>query len=150
MKLYIPEIGDAILLTKDWNFPLYSERRNSDFIEAMKGIYPNIEKVLEAKWEKHWKLLREWRDNPNSDYDTYPNDSTVNFPVQLVSGTVLKIDRIYIRKGADDYSSVTFQLVSSPNLALMHKKDGGTLPKGCKRRFWAKLPDVNTIEYEHA
>ena len=28
MKLYIPEIGDSLLLSKDWTFDLYHEYRN--------------------------------------------------------------------------------------------------------------------------
>ena len=49
----------------------------------------------------------------------------------LPVGTVLTIDRIYIRKGANDYSSLSFWAL---------------LPGDKKRfRFWAKLHDVNEI-----
>lgn len=49
--------------------------------------------------------------------------------VTVPEGTVLKIDRIYIRKGNKDFDSVTFFM------------------KGTKKRvrFWAKLADVNKI-----
>jgi hypothetical protein len=51
----------------------------------------------------------------------------------LPAGTVLKVDRIYIRKGKgmSDYSSVTFY-------ATIGKK---------KYRFWSKLADVNNIKF---
>lgn len=55
-------------------------------------------------------------------------------PWKFPEGTVLKIERIYIRKGARDYDSVTFRLVG----------------KGVKGRFWAKLDEVNTMEFEPA
>lgn len=50
----------------------------------------------------------------------------VTFP----RGTVLEIDRIYIRKNAAEFSSVTFK-IREKNKVL---------------RFWAKLEDVNKIE----
>jgi hypothetical protein len=40
------------------------------------------------------------------------------------------VDRIYIRKGAADYSSITFRIHGDPF---------------DKKRFWAKLADVNNI-----
>lgn len=50
----------------------------------------------------------------------------------LPKGTVLTIDRIYIRKGAGEYSSLSFWAL---------------IPGDKKRfRFWAKLDDVNRIE----
>ena len=49
----------------------------------------------------------------------------------LKKGTILEIDRIYIRKGAADYSSITFRI-----------KGGKTSP-----RFFAKLEDVNKIVF---
>lgn len=60
-------------------------------------------------------------------------------PAALVAGTVLKVDRIFIRKGMEDWSSLTFFMVSSPDPALASKK---------KIRFWAKLSDCNQIEFD--
>lgn len=47
--------------------------------------------------------------------------------------TILKIDRIYIRKGNKDYSSISFWVKSG-------------LYKGA--RFWAKLEDCNKIKFK--
>lgn len=50
----------------------------------------------------------------------------------LPVGTILTVDRIYIRKGAQDFSSLSFW---------------AQIPMDKKRfRFWAKLSDVNEIE----
>ena len=52
--------------------------------------------------------------------------------VTLPVGAELKVDRIYIRTGKQGFDSVTFR----------------TTIKGKKHRFWAKLHDVNKIEFE--
>jgi hypothetical protein len=113
MKFYIPEIGDEIKLTKDWEFKVTREFRN---------------KELEEKYlpEKSKKL-----DPIGSRHDNY---GEIIGNVILPKGTVLSIDRIYIRKGASDYSSVTFII----------RSEG----KGKKIRFFAKLQDCNNIEFE--
>lgn len=50
----------------------------------------------------------------------------------LPAGTVLKVDRIYIRSNHRDYDSITFRVIGVKNA-----------------RFWVKLHDANTIEYDH-
>ncbi len=54
-------------------------------------------------------------------------------PVFLSKGTVLAIDRIYIRKGKSAYDSITFRVTSGP-LA--------------KNRFWVKLSEARKIDFE--
>jgi hypothetical protein len=103
MKLYIPEIGDMIVLTEDWTFNIYNEYRNNKLYEKM-------------GWETR-----------------YGGTRLEKHEIMFPKGTSLKIDRIYIRKGSSDYSSITFY-VGSGNL------------KGA--RFWAKLADVNRIEFD--
>lgn len=71
--------------------------------------------------------------------------STVTFP----AGTVLKIDRVYIKGPYPEYNSITFRTVASPDGRLANRRMGGN-KDGKSRRFWAKLADVNTIEYERA
>ena len=72
MKLYVPDIGDLITLLEDWTFKIVYEHRNSNIIEVATG--------------KPHTWSRDHR-------PTMP-------PMTLPKGTVLKIDRIYIRKGA--------------------------------------------------
>lgn len=59
----------------------------------------------------------------------------------LPAGTELQIGRIYIRKGAKDFSSISFDVTQSPLPIL-----AGT--KKSNRRFWAKLTDCNKMEIE--
>jgi len=60
--------------------------------------------------------------------------------VELPIGTILTIDRIYIRKGMSNFSSVTFY---AKNLEGSGKKG-----KTKALRFWAKLDDCDNIEFK--
>lgn len=67
-------------------------------------------------------------------------DVDINYQTcTLPKGTQLKIDRIYIRKGQDEYSSITFYIEDCPDKTFKPKK---------KIRFWVKLSDVNNIIFE--
>ena len=114
-KLYIPDLGERIRLTADWTFSLYCERRNS-------------------------QLLREIGQQEYSNWGVEPDPGPFDYTVK--KGTLLVIDRIYIRKGGDDYSSVTFVIIDDAKKRVSPFHNGG-------KRFWAKLEDVNNIEYEH-
>jgi hypothetical protein len=105
MKLYIPEIGDKIVLTEDWTFTLYNEYRNEKLVNKL-----------------GWNTSM-----------IYGSSKLEKKEITFLKDTSLKIDRIYIRKGASDYSSITFFIGSGDW-------------KGC--RFWAKLSDVNKIEFD--
>jgi hypothetical protein len=105
MKMYVPEISDQIILSQDWTFDLYHEWRNKSLFDKMKVNFMNG--GYAQNMEK--------------------------YAATIPKGTGLKIDRIYIRKGNSEYSSLTFYIGSGPW-------------KGC--RFWAKLKDVNKIEFD--
>jgi hypothetical protein len=115
MKLFVPEIGTRLKLTADWTFSLYDESRNVPMHEFQTG----------KKWT--WDYRR--------------NDPPI--PVTLPAGAVLIVDRIYIRNGASDFSSLTFRALLSKD------KKSFKAPFGkAGVRFWAKLAEVNTIEYD--
>jgi len=126
MKMFIPTIGTRLVLTEDWTFHLCFERRNQKFGEA-RGIVPPGPRT---DWRKGWNQ---------------PEKAAV---VTLPAGTILMVDRLYIRKGKShqlvsrplsDFDSLTFYAYD-PNVPTKAKK-----PKSIGR-FWAKLADVNTIE----
>lgn len=170
MKLYVPEIGDMIRLTEDWSFTLYRESRNDSLWreencwnrivdpdpapvrELEKKIFeiesrttyqevahaykwgPRRVKVYASQEDKdnHWKFTSEL-----NSLNCRPSWA----PVTLLKDTVLNVDRIYIRKGVSEYSSITFYVwsKSGPVAANASKK---------KSRFWAKLADCNNIQFE--
>lgn len=59
----------------------------------------------------------------------------------LDAGTMLSIDRVYIRRGLSDFSSLTFNIIDTTTKHLADKKKFA----GGRRRFWAKLEDVNRM-----
>jgi hypothetical protein len=161
MKLYVPEIGDHIKLTADWSFDLFNEHRNKSLWELydcdndpaiiiqrteQEKIRAEIE-VLEARMYPNnirWNRAVGFHNHPVN-----PEDITKRYElfdklhkllvvnVTIPAESVLSIDRIFIRKGMDDYSSLTFFLKSHPNKTFKKKP-----------RFWAKLHDCNKIEFE--
>ena len=123
MKLYIPEIGDEIILSEPWTFSLYSEHRN-DGIGIVLG-YVNEGRERFARWKCN---------DGRSGYHCYDviEAAQITFP----KGTKLKVDRIYIRKGNSEYSSLSFRISYHENKDLL------------KKRFWAKLEDVNSMNID--
>ena len=112
MKLFVPAIGTQLRLTEPWTFKLHAERRNHDLIATLPG-YEN-----------------------NNRWGYYRQHGAPIGEITLQAGTVLAVDRIYIRKGAEDFDSITFRI-----------KQSVQYPKK-KPRFWAKLDDANKIVCE--
>jgi hypothetical protein len=190
MKLYIPEIGDELILTKFWRFNLHAEDRNKSLAELHNHYlhyyngfnwvdstklppmrqpdyninYPTEEEIAKSckklwggiDYECYNRLYKEAQDkcpeyvkywDDNEKHRQVANQIGVDkIPVTLPAGTILKVDRVYIRKNNSDYSSVTF---ISPNLGEVNiNLRGGKTKKLTKIRFWARLSDINTIECE--
>jgi hypothetical protein len=134
-QLYIPDIGDSIRLVADWTFNLYNEDRNSSLMEV-------IGDPRETTWEG------------DKDFGTRL--------CTIPAGAILKVDRIYIRKGLSGYSSLTFlwkdmrtnsKVVDRSITQVFGNNRGPTTYYQVKKparpvRFWAKLDDVNRIEFE--
>lgn len=126
MKLFIPTIGTQLVLSKDWKFSVYSERRNQD-LGIILGLYQKNTQPY-CYWGK-WK-------NQSDERRSFL-DVVLSGTCELPPKTILKIDRIYIRRGFKGFDSVSFRIVSCPDA------------KFNKIRFWAKLDDVNNIEYKN-
>ena len=122
MKLYIPEIKDQLTLAEDWTFELYPEKRNVPLGKKL-GL------VGAPKSPYHYPQW--WVDNEFRGFSYFLDNKDFHYNVTLLKGTILQVDRIYIRKGNSDYSSLTFYIKNSQY-------------KGA--RFWAKLKDVNNIK----
>ncbi len=119
VQFFVPDIGTTIKLNFDWEFVLYQERRNYGFIDLF-GLF-------------NGRVYQDWRTR------TDPETATVT----VRAGSELQIDRIYIRKGAEDYSSITFWLGKG---AVVIGPDGTQHAPKKRIRFWAKLADVNKIQ----
>jgi hypothetical protein len=119
MRFYIPELGDKICLISPWTFDLWPESRNVDFVRSYTKKYYNSVDWSNSEWGIQDDNCK-WHNKKKLIEVTLPFD------------TILSISRIYVRKGAKDFSSVSFY----------HIKGHG--------RFWAKLEDVNKIDFEKA
>lgn len=73
--------------------------------------------------------------------------ATDQLTITLPAGTVLAVDRIYIRKGVSDYSSITFYAKGLGESEVKNRWSG-RVTKWKAQRFWAKLTDCNNIEFE--
>jgi len=112
--LMLPDIGTVLRLEEDWAFRLYEEYRNEKFLNGI-GV----------KGVDCWKR--------------YKGGQMRMFDVVIKAGSELGVDRVYIRKGADEYSSLTFNLHKG-GVAYIFGKD-----IKAHGRFWAKLSDVNRM-----
>lgn len=123
MKLYIPAIGELIQLTSDWTFVLHNESRNH--------------------------TLMTFVNDPRE--QTYYGSLSDPLPCTIPAGAILSVDRIYIKKGAPEFDSMTFRwkgMSTQPSIEQDWKGNDVKVPRK-PVRFWAKLKDVNNIEFDH-
>ena len=190
MKLYIPEIGDQIILSKDWTFPLHAERRNvtmgllhnhylynwnigwidENVLPNLREpdyvvVYPTQDEIDKRcksffggfDWDLKQTMFKEANERCpefvkyQEDFKIW-NEIAKNIKKEILditidAGQVLTVDRIYIRKGISEYSSITFY---AKGLGTVKKSSGFYNNKVTNKaiRFWAKLSDVNNIEFE--
>lgn len=71
---------------------------------------------------------------------------TIN--ITIPAGTIIKVDRIYIRKGSSDYSSITFYAVGLGEVITSSRWSVSKPKKQKSLRFWCKLADCNNIVFE--
>ena len=137
------KLGKLLGLYKEVHHPAEVFKREV-FVEDVQQIF-----CFQYKSQGHWEKKQYPREAYNSiewvnldgtpfigqrqDYKDGSWTWKLTYPVTMEASTSLKIDRIYIRKGGAEYSSLTFWVKSGPY-------------KGA--RFWAKLSDVNTICFQ--
>jgi hypothetical protein len=157
MKLCIPPLGSLLQLNEEWEFKLFFERRNAGPLGNPKLQVPwmnydpndksSYQRENNRQWldifnackEKGFKLKYPKDDVPEEASSSYKTQTKLpHILVSLPAQTILGISRYYIRQGVEAFDSVTFHIKKSPEPSLN---------KG-RRRFWARLQDVNTIDCE--
>lgn len=108
--IFFPTIGTKLNLNAEWKFRLYQEYRNRGLVAALKIT----------------DFIIDGAGYYRQQYQT----------VTLSPGTILRIDRVYIRQGQSEFDSITFIIVETPMQELKGKK---------RLRFWAKIKDINGI-----
>lgn len=139
MKLFIPELGTKLRLTKTHHISIQIEDRNESMFE--KFYFDAFAKYKVARihagklyWKHEPGILRYQGNTPAYKEAAAAADalkSKVPTKFKLEKGTILEVDRIYIRQGGAKYSSVTFKIREKKVL-----------------RFWLSLAVVNTLHCE--
>lgn len=127
MILCVPTVGQKVRVLdgQEWKFHLIGESRNHS---AIKHFHPT---------EQEEVFFYDDFDLPEGvNYYTYFQQNgrapdRKKWLTTLPEGTVLTIDRIYLRKGKDEFDSITF---------VLNKPKG---VKGPMVRFWVRLDEVN-------
>jgi hypothetical protein len=134
--LCIPSLGDTFTLAEDWTFSAVNDHRNVTVIRWAQGTPSPLSGPQD--W---FPLGYPYGKNSYAETQAIKNRT---ISVLLPKGTILKIDRIYIRKGAKEFDSVTF---FSPNTKVkINKNDSYSENKSL--RFFASLSDVNQMRVE--
>ena len=171
MNFYVPELGDEIVLSEDWSFNLHAEGRNAA-LGAFFGYYLLWHYVENTNNHENWvhesahpiegqpKMPPTPYKDPNYTkiHENYlkelnawvlSTNPVISLPVTLKKGTILKIDRLYIRKGVGDYSSITFYAKNVGEVQVTPRWGDKTKKKKAKAlRFWAKLDECNKIIFD--
>jgi len=144
--LCIPELGTKLILDEDWAFNLYNEDRNESLVKAAgfpagcdsSPYYAYALNTAMAAFNAGWGVTLEHNQYQRLFYKL----------VTLPTGSILTVDRIYIRKGASGYSSVSFYL-DRKSVDENYSIFTNNISKSSgKCRFWAKLNDVNNIIFK--
>lgn len=107
--------------------------------DVRQKAYKKAEEESES-YQAYQKAYADWRKRAEA-------IAVKEIPITLPAGTVLAVDRIYIRKGASDYSSITFYAKGLGESEITNRWSGKTT-KWKAQRFWAKLSDCNQIEFD--
>ena len=106
-------------------------------------LIPDIGTVVELVEDWTFRLYSERRNSAILKKVGTPETRSYElkvYDVTVKAGSTLGVDRVYIRKGGEDFSSITFNL----------KKGGEIMFNGkaikAQGRFWAKLSDVNKMK----
>lgn len=108
----------------------------------MQLFIPDIGTLVKLEQDWQFTLYDEYR---NSELFKILNKKRENQVIELPKGLVLKIDRIYIKKGLSQYSSITFRIPKPKN-----KREEEEMPFNKNYSgviFWVKLHEVNGTEF---
>lgn len=109
----------------------------------MNLFLPDIGTLLRLDADWTFTLYSEYRNATLFDSLGIPTSERKNKIVELPKGLIIKVDRIYIRKGLSQYSSLTFGIPTPKT-----KKDKEEMPQNIifgGSKFWVKLHECNGI-----
>jgi hypothetical protein len=125
--LFIPPLDTVVKLAQDWEFDLYAEQRNKAYYLI---FYADAVPPLPGAFDD-WRFWGDGGRTAWANHRPLPSHEETKRRHTITAGTELIVDRIYIRRGNADFDSVTFKFAADR-----------------KKRFWAKLRDVNRMVVE--
>ena len=126
MLVRFPSLGDQLKLGENWTFPLHSEHRNTSLFAAVGRLW--------TPWDKWYPQFILDVVTFDDGYHVGQHNKQGWAMVTLPTDTVLQVARIYLRRGCKDFNSITFCIVSTPDVRFRSSI-----------RFWAKLEDCNAM-----
>lgn len=162
MRMFIPSIGFTFRLTSDWGFNLYKEYRNENVLSRLPRArpYSSRSSLPDKDGRYGWEItfpsedwyINEYRQDAgtvlqytHAEYGKwYEAEKSISFLSILPKDSVLKVDRFHLDADAE-YDSVSFIIKESTGIFDPKAKIPGE--RGALR-FWAKLDDVNRINFE--
>jgi hypothetical protein len=113
-RLFIPQIGNELKLTQNWDCKVFNEYRNSKIFDGL-----------------------------NIDVSAH-NQRDTNIDITFPKGTVLKVSRLYVRAPASSFDSITFSIVSCPIKALNKARFWVKLMDANKIEFEENVVDMDS------
>lgn len=107
----------------------------------MRLFTPDIGTLLKIEQDWQITLYAEYRNRKLFDILGIPFKTTV---IDLPKGLILKVNRVYIRQGLSQYSSITFTC-SKPKTKLEREQSPNNI-KFAGSKFWVKLHECNGLE----
>jgi len=107
----------------------------------MELFIPDIGTILKLEQDWQFTLYNEYRNTLHEKLNISKHTQVVEIP----KGTLIKVERIYIRKGSSQFSSITFSI---PN--VKSKADKLNYPNNVElggAKFWVKLHECNGLEF---
>ena len=107
----------------------------------MELFIPDIGTILKLEQDWQFTLYPEYRNNLFDKLDLKIETQVVEIP----KGTLVKVDRIYIKKGSSQFSSITFSIPT-----VRSKADKLNYPHNVQLgggKFWVKLHECNGTNF---
>lgn len=107
----------------------------------MELFIPEIGTILKLEQDWQFTLYQEYRNNLFEKLDLKRDTQVVEIP----KGTLVKVDRIYIKKGNSQFSSITFSIPT-----VRSKADKLNYPHNVQLgggKFWVKLHECNGTNF---
>jgi hypothetical protein len=107
----------------------------------MELFIPEIGTILKLEQDWQFTLYSEYRNNLHVALNLTRETQVVELP----KGTLIKVDRIYVRKGSSQFSSITFSIPRVKSKADKLNYPNNVTLGGSK--FWVKLHECNGLNF---